>query len=38
MSCIIPLSGDSISAGSSPVSVPDFTRGKWRTNKPVFAV
>jgi hypothetical protein len=38
MSCIIPLSGDSISRGSAPVQVPDFTRGKWQTNKPVFGV
>ncbi len=37
MSCIVPLSGDSIAAGSAPVKVPDFTRGKWRTNEPVFA-
>jgi hypothetical protein len=38
MSCIVPLSGDSIKENSAPVKVPDFTRGKWQTNKPVFAV
>jgi predicted dehydrogenase len=38
MSCIIPLSGQSISAGNKPVKVPDFTRGKWKTNKPAFAL
>jgi len=38
MSCIVPLSGDSIKAGSVPVKVPDFTGGKWKTRKPLFAV
>ncbi len=38
MSCLVPLSGDSIAAGSQPVKVPDFTRGKWKTRKPYFAV
>jgi predicted dehydrogenase len=38
MSSIIPLSEQSISHGSAPVECPDFTRGKWRTNKPAFAV
>ena len=33
-----PLSEQSIAAGSTPVPVPDFTGGKWKTNKPVFAV
>ena len=37
MSCIVPLSGQSIAAGGAPVKVPDFTRGKWKANKPVFA-
>jgi predicted dehydrogenase len=37
MSCIVPLSGLSIKAGSKPVKVPDFTRGRWQTAKPTFA-
>lgn len=37
MSGIVPLSGDSIAAGSAPVKVPDFTRGKWKTNTTKFA-
>ena len=38
MSCIFPLSGESIAKGSAPVKVPDFTRGKWETRKPYFAI
>lgn len=38
MSCIVALSGMSIEQGSQPVKCPDFTRGKWRTKKPSFAV
>jgi hypothetical protein len=38
MSCIIPLSGDSINTSSTSIKVPDFTRGKWKKNKPVFAL
>jgi len=38
MSCIVGLSEKSISAGSAPVECPDFTRGKWKTTKPKFAV
>jgi predicted dehydrogenase len=37
MSCIVPLSGHSIEAGSVPIKVPDFTRGQWKTKTPVFA-
>jgi len=33
-----PLSELSISQGSNPVEVPDFTRGKWKTKKPYFAM
>ncbi len=33
-----PLSELSIARGSVPVKVPDFTRGKWRTRKPRFAL
>ncbi len=35
-SCISPLSEKSIAGGSKPVDIPDFTRGRWKTNKPVF--
>jgi len=38
MSVIGPLSERSISSGSIPVKVPDFTRGKWKSKKPTFAV
>ncbi len=37
-SAISPLSELSIARGSSPVEIPDFTRGKWRTNKPIFGL
>ncbi len=33
-----PLSEKSISDGSEPVEVPDFTRGKWKTKKPSFGI
>ncbi|MCP4645888.1 MAG: Gfo/Idh/MocA family oxidoreductase, partial [bacterium] len=36
MSCIVALSEESIANGSKPVEVPDYTRGKWETRKPVF--
>jgi hypothetical protein len=38
MSVMIPLSEASIAKGSVPVECPDFTRGKWRTRKPIFAI
>ena len=38
MSCVVALSGDSIAKGSQPVKVPDFTRGKWETRNPTFAI
>lgn len=38
MSSIVALSGASIAKGSAPVECPDFTRGKWQTRKPTFAV
>ncbi len=38
MSVIIPLSAQSIHQGSQPVAFPDFTRGKWETRKPAFAM
>lgn len=34
-SCISPLSEWSVAHHSSPVDVPDFTRGNWKTNAPV---
>ena len=34
-SCITPLSIESIAKRSNSVDVPDFTRGRWKTNKPV---
>lgn len=34
-SSIYPLSVQSVAAHSQPVEVPDFTRGKWKTRKPV---
>ena len=37
MSCIVPLSEQSIAQGSAPVECPDFTRGKWKTRKRTFA-
>ncbi|MEA2063279.1 MAG: Gfo/Idh/MocA family oxidoreductase [Gemmatimonadota bacterium] len=37
--CVVtPLSEQSVAGGSVPVKFPDFTRGKWRTSKPVFGV
>lgn len=38
MSVILPLSEQSIAAGSQPVKCPDFTQGRWKTTKPKFAV
>jgi hypothetical protein len=38
MSVIVPLSEQSIAAGSAPIKCPDFTRGKWRTREPAFAL
>ncbi len=37
-SAISPLSEESIANGSKPVDIPDFTRGKWKTRKPKFAL
>lgn len=38
MSVINPLSEQSIKNGGAPVVCPDFTRGKWKTRKPAFAL
>ena len=37
-SAITPLSEASIASNSSPQFFPDFTRGRWLTNKPIFAL
>jgi len=37
-SAITPLSEQSITQGSAPMQFPDFTKGKWQTRKPVFAL
>lgn len=37
-SCIIELSSLSVATGSAPVNVPDFTRGLWKTRKPLGIV
>ncbi|WP_128546462.1 Gfo/Idh/MocA family protein [Larkinella soli] len=37
-SAISPLSEQSIAQGSKPVEVPDFTRGKWKNNPPIFGL
>ena len=38
MSCIVPLSEQSIKNNSSSIKIPDFTRGKWKTNPPIFGL
>lgn len=38
MSVIDPLSEKSIAEGGTTVECPDFTRGKWKTKKPSFAL
>ena len=38
MSALVPLSEASIARGSAPVECPDFTRGKWKTKSPAFAI
>jgi hypothetical protein len=37
-SAISPLSEQSIAGGSKPMEIPDFTKGKWKTNKPIFGL
>ena len=36
-SSVFPLSVASVAKGSAPVSVPDFTRGQWKTPRPLLA-
>jgi hypothetical protein len=38
MSVVSPLSEQSIKHGSAAVQIPDFTRGKWKTNKLIFGL
>ena len=38
MSAIVPLSEKSIKLNSTAVKIPDFTRGKWKTNSPIFGL
>ncbi len=38
MSSIVALSEKSIARGSKPVKCPDFTRGKWKKQKPAFGI
>jgi hypothetical protein len=35
---ITPLSEQSIAGGGSLQAIPDFTRGKWKTRKPIFGL
>ena len=37
-SVLSPLSEQSIAKNSQPIDIPDFTKGKWRTRKPVFGL
>ena len=37
-SAVTPLSEQSIARGNAPMEFPDFTRGRWMTRKPVFAL
>ncbi len=34
LSAVIEASIESVAGGSQPVPIPDFTRGKWKTNPP----
>lgn len=34
-SCIAPLSEKSVANRSQTMDIPDFTKGNWKTNKPV---
>lgn len=38
MSVISPLSEESIENGSKSIKFPDFTKGKWKINKPIFGL
>jgi predicted dehydrogenase len=38
ISAVVALSEESITKGSAPVEFPDFTRGRWKTRKPLDIV
>lgn len=38
MSVILPLSAKSITEGNAPQEFPDFTKGKWKARKNLFAL
>ncbi len=38
MSVVTALSEESIARGSTAVNIPDFTRGRWQTNQPIFGL
>lgn len=38
MSAVVGMSEQSIAKGSTPLPFPDFTRGRWKTNKPYFGL
>lgn len=38
MSVVSALSEQSIARDSAPIDIPDFTRGRWRTNRPIFGL
>ncbi len=38
MSAVIGMSEESIAKGSAPLAFPDFTRGRWRQNRPYFGL
>jgi hypothetical protein len=38
MSVIVPLSEKSVKLNSASIKIPDFTRGKWKNNKPIFGL
>ena len=38
MSVICPLSEKSIRLNSTSVKIPDFTRGRWKNNQPIFGL
>ncbi|HQH45780.1 MAG TPA: alpha-N-acetylgalactosaminidase, partial [Candidatus Aminicenantes bacterium] len=37
-SAVVGASCESAAAGSRPIEIPDFTRGKWKTNPPLGIV
>ena len=38
MSVIVPLSEKSIKSNSASIQIPDFTRGRWKDNMPIFGL